>query len=70
MRGAIRRIEREAEAANHQAYNTARLTGAAQFGKLPPFNKVFRPRVRAGAAQPAEVLAANLRALAAAWGAT
>lgn len=69
MQGAIKRFEREAEGSNRQTYNAAALTGAAMGGKLPKFEKVFRPRIKPGAAQPAEVLEANLRALARAWGA-
>jgi Pyruvate/2-oxoacid:ferredoxin oxidoreductase gamma subunit len=70
MQGAIRRMEREAQGVNLQAYNTAALTGAAMAGKLPKFETVFRPRIKSGKAQPAQVLEANLRALARAWGAT
>ena len=70
MRGAIRRMEREADAANHHAYNTAALTGGAMAGKLPQFDRVFRPRLKSGAVQSADVLQANLLALAKAWGAS
>lgn len=69
MQGAIRRMEREADGRNLQTYNGAALTGAAMAGKLPKFERVFRPRPKAGAVQSAEVLEANLRALARAWGA-
>lgn len=70
MQGAIKRMEREAEAANLQTYNGAALTGAAMAGKLPKFERVFRPHLRAGAPQSSEILEANLRALARAWGAS
>lgn len=70
MQGAARRIEREAEISNRQAYNTAALAGAAFAGKLPRYDKVFRKPVQPGRPQSAAVLEANLRALAAAWGAT
>lgn len=70
MQGAIKRMEREAEARNLQTYNGAALTGAAMAGKLPKFDRVFRPPIKSGAAQSAEVLEANLRAMARAWGAT
>lgn len=70
MRGAARRIEREIEISNRHAYNTAALTGAAFAGKLPKFERVFRPKLSPGRPQPAAILEANLRALAIAWGAT
>lgn len=69
MQGAVRLLQREAETINRHAYNAAALTGAAMAGKLPRFDTVFRQKLRPGAAQPAEVLDANLRALARAWGA-
>lgn len=69
MQGAIKRLEREAEARNLQTYNAAALTGAAMAGKLPRFDKVFPRKLKAGAAQSAEVIEANLRALARVWGA-
>lgn len=69
MQGAVRRIEREAEMSNRQAWNTASMTGAAMAGKLKPYESVFRPRIKAGVAQSPAVLEANLRALAMAWGA-
>lgn len=69
MQGAIKRFQREAEAANLQTYNVAALTGAAMAGKLPKFDRVFRPKIKPGVKQSAEVLEANLRALARAWGA-
>ena len=46
------------------------MTGAAMAGKLPKFEKVFRPQIKPGAAQSAAVLEANIRAMAKAWGAT
>jgi Pyruvate/2-oxoacid:ferredoxin oxidoreductase gamma subunit len=70
MRGASRRIEREIETSNRHAYNTAALSGGAFAGKLPAYDKVFRQRMKVGAKQSAEVIEANLRALAIAWGAT
>ena len=70
MRGAIRRMEREADAANHHAYNTAALVGGAMAGKLPDFDRVFRPKVKHGHSQTPEVLEASFWALAKAWGAT
>lgn len=70
MRGAARRIEREIEISNRQAYNTAALTGAAFAGKMPKFDQAFRPKLAPGKPQSAAVLEANLRALAIAWGAT
>ena len=70
MTGAGRRIERQADMLNRHSWGTAAMTGAAMGGKLPKFEKVFRPRIKQGAAQSAEVLEANIRALAAAWGAT
>jgi len=69
MQGAIRRIERETEAMNRQAYNTAALSGGAFAGKMPTYDKAFRKKLQQGARQSAEVLEANLRALAIAWGA-
>ncbi len=69
MQGAIRRIERETEALNLQAYNTASLTGGAFVGKMPTYDKAFRKKLQQGTRQSAEVLEANLRALAIAWGA-
>lgn len=71
MQGAAKRISREIEISNRQAWNTAALTGAAFGGKLPKFEKVFSSggRVRASAKQSAEVLEANLRALAVLFGA-
>lgn len=69
MRGAARRIERDAEVLNRHAWGNAAMTGAAMAGKLKPFEQVFRPKLQAGARQSAEVLEANLRALAKAWGA-
>lgn len=69
MRGAVKRIEREAEFANRQAYNNAALSGAAFAGKLPDFDKAFGGKPKAQAPQSPEVLEANLMALAAAWGA-
>lgn len=69
MRGAAKRIEREIELSNRQAYNTAALTGGAFAGNLPAYDKVFRKRISAGVRQSAEVLEANLRALARVWGA-
>lgn len=65
MEGAARRIERQADSRNLQAYNMAKLMGA----KLPEFNQVFRKRPKPGMAQPGDVLEANLWALARAWGA-
>lgn len=69
MTGAGRRIERQADMLNRHSWGTAAMTGAAMGGKLPKFEKVFRPRIKQGAAQSAEVLEANIKALAAAWGA-
>lgn len=69
MTGAGRRIERQADMLNRHSWGTAAMTGAAMGGKLPKFEKVFRPRIQQGAAQSAEVLEANIKALAAAWGA-
>lgn len=69
MRGAVKRIEREAEISNRHAWNNAAMTGAAMSGKLKRFDEVFRRRPKAGAVQSAEVMEANLRALAKAWGA-
>lgn len=69
MQGAARRIEREAEISNRQAYNTAALSGGAFAGKLPAYDKVFRKRIQHGARQSAQVLEAQLMALARAWGA-
>lgn len=68
MTGAGRRIERQADMLNRHSWGTAAMTGAAMAGKLPKFERVFRPRIKQGAAQSAEVLEANLRALAKAWG--
>lgn len=70
MRGATKRLQREAEIENRSAYNTAALTGGAMAGRLPRYESVFRQPLRAGARQSSEVLEANLRALAKAWGAT
>lgn len=69
MQGALRRMEREAESGNRLAYNTAALTGSAMGGKMPAYDKVFRKPVKPGAAQSADVLTANLLAMARAWGA-
>lgn len=70
MDGARARIERQIEMANRQSWNTAALTGAAFGGKLPKFEKVFgRGPLRHGAPQSPAVQEAQLRALAAAWGA-
>lgn len=72
MRGAARRAEMQVESANRQAYNTAVLTGLAMVGKVPGYDKVFpearKKPVKAGAPQRAEVIEANLRLLAVAWG--
>jgi len=70
LQGAIKRFTREAEVTNLQTYNSAALTGAAMVGTLPKFDRVFPPQMKRGAAQSAEVLEANLRALAHAWGAS
>lgn len=67
MRGAVKRIEREADLANHQSYNIAALINAAMAGKLPKFEQVFG--VRIAAPQSDDVLEANFMALAKAWGA-
>lgn len=69
MDGARARIEREIETANRSAWNTAALVGAAMAGKLPAYDKVFGRKIKPQPAQSAAVLDANLRALAAAWGA-
>lgn len=70
MDGARARIEREIEMANRQAWNIAALTGAAFGGKLPKYEKVFgRGPLRSGAPQSPAVVEAQLKALAAAWGA-
>lgn len=69
MDGARARIEREIETANRSAWNTAALVGAAMAGKLPSYDKVFGRKIKRQPAQSAAVLDANLRALAAAWGA-
>ncbi|CAM3090459.1 hypothetical protein PANO111632_02605 [Paracoccus nototheniae] len=70
MRGAAQRIKRDIEMRNRQAWNTARLTGAAMVGKLPDYEKCFgRGNVKHGKPQPPAVLAAMGRALAAVWGA-
>ena len=69
MQGAVKRIERETEISNRHAWNNAAMTGAAMSGKLKRFDEVFRRRPKAGAVQSAEVMEANLRALARAWGA-
>ena len=69
MQGAVRRIERDIEISNRLAYNTAALTGGAMAGKLETFDKIFGRKIRAVAPQSAEILEANLRALAVAWGA-
>lgn len=68
MNGAIKRIERDADLRNHQAYNTAALIGAAMAGKLPKFDEAFRKGIQKGVPQPPEVVEANLMALARAWG--
>ena len=62
-------LEREAEVRNLQTYNVAALTGAAMAGKLPKFERVFPRKLKGGAAQSAEVMESNLRALARVWGA-
>jgi len=69
MQGGSRRIERDIEMRNRQAYNTAELSGVAFVGKLPKYDKVFRPKLTPGIKQSAQVLEANLRACAIAWGA-
>lgn len=69
MRGAVKRLEREAETLNRHAYNSAALSAGAAAGKLPKYDKVFGKALKPGVAQSAEVLEANLRALARAWGA-
>lgn len=69
MTGAGRRIERHSDMLNRHSWGTAAMTGAAMAGKLPKFENVFRPRLKLGAAQSADVLEANIRALARAWGA-
>lgn len=68
MRGAQKRIELQIEISNRQAYNTAALTGGALAGKLPAFDKVFRPAPRATKPQSPDVQEAMLRTLALAWG--
>lgn len=68
MRGAQKRIELQIEISNRQAYNTAALTGGAMAGKLPAFEKVFRPAPSAAKPQSADVQEAMLRTLALAWG--
>ena len=70
MRGALKRLEREAETINRHAYNSAALSAGAMKGKLPKYEQVFRAPIKPGAAQSADVLEANLRAMARAWGAT
>lgn len=70
MDGARDRIERDIDMKNRLAWNTAALVGAAMAGKMPSFDKAFGKRIQQQAAQSAEVLDANLRALAIAWGAT
>lgn len=69
MDGARARIEREIETANRNAWNTAALVGAAMAGKLPSYDKVFGKRMQPAGRQSPDVLSANLRALAVAWGA-
>lgn len=70
MRGAQKRIELQIDISNRQAYNTAALTGGAMGGKLPAFDKVFRPAPRNAKPQSAEVQEAMLDALARIWGGT
>ena len=69
MRAAQKRIELQIDISNRQAYNTAALTGGAMGGKLPAFDKVFRPAPRLAKPQPSQVQEAMLRQLAIAWGA-
>lgn len=67
MRGAIKRLEREAEARNRQAYNTAALSGGAFGGNLPDYDQVFRG-IEHSVEQSDEVLSANIRLWAAQFG--
>lgn len=64
MQGVIKRIEREIEAQNRQAYHAAALTGLAMAGELPEFDKVFKPR-RVAPVRPQSLveLEANLVAI-------
>jgi len=69
MQGAAKRIERELEVSNRHAHSTAALVGAAMNGKLPSFEKAFGRKLQPAQRQSADVLEANLRAMAIAWGA-
>ena len=71
MQGAAKRVKREVEMRNRQAWNTAALCGAAFAGKLPKYERVFggSQSIKHGGEQSPEVQEAALMQLARAWGA-
>lgn len=63
-------MEREAEMANRQAWNTAAMAGAAFAGKLKPYERIFGHKAVRRKPQSPAAQEAMLRALAKAWGAS